>query len=58
MNVRDQGFQPTRTMAGLPLGAVVGPAKRVAAKVCKVHTWKQSKYTRTCTRCGVTEDKS
>jgi hypothetical protein len=32
-------------------------AKRLASRVCKTHKWRQSKYSRTCTRCGFVEDK-
>jgi len=52
-----KGFQPTRLIAGHSLGELIGPSKRVAARLCKEHKWRQSKYSRTCTRCGLVEDK-
>jgi hypothetical protein len=32
-------------------------AKRLASRICKTHVWRESKYSRTCTRCGFVEDK-
>ena len=60
----NQGFRPNRTylqsgaMAAASLGDLQGAPKRKPARhLCRKHTWKQSRWTRTCTRCGVTEDK-
>jgi hypothetical protein len=32
-------------------------AKRLARRVCKMHRWRNAKYSRTCTRCGLEEDR-
>ena len=32
-------------------------ARRLASRICATHKWRESKYSRTCTRCGFVEDK-
>ena len=47
----------TNNLAAFSLGELQGPTKRLATRLCQVHRWRQSKYSRTCTRCGFVEDK-
>lgn len=55
-------FRPTRSLkvsgalGALPLGAIVGK-KPVSKHLCQKHRWRQSRWSRTCTRCGLVEDK-
>lgn len=44
--------------SAVSLGELQGaPARRVSVRICQKHVWKVAKYARTCTRCGLVEDR-
>jgi hypothetical protein len=56
-------FRPTRATVSngnygaLTLSEIQGPGRKSFPQLCKVHRWRESRYYRTCTRCGFVEDK-
>jgi len=41
----------------LPLGAMGETKKKPAARICRVHRWRRSKWSRQCSICGLVEDR-
>lgn len=40
------------------LGAIQPASKKPSSRVCKNHAWKLSKYSKTCNRCGISQERN
>jgi hypothetical protein len=52
-NMKITGQLAAGTLAELQ----AGPARKLAKRICNRHVWRRSRWSRECTRCGLTEDR-